>query len=103
LETGKITKWMAKGSSLGPMGESMRGTTSRIKRKGMVSLSGLMEEFIKVIGRRENKTDTVFTFYPTDRKNEESGEMVRESGSFRRALCEEKVFKRFFCFLLKIV
>lgn len=79
---GIIIRCTAKGYSNELMDVYMKVITYLIKRKVMVSLSGLMDEYIQDHGRTEYKKEWAMYCFParSTKRNTESGEMAKGSG-----------------------
>ena len=56
-EHGSIINWKAKAFSLGLMAENMKAIIKTIKEMDMELFIGVMEKFIKEIGKMENKVE----------------------------------------------
>jgi hypothetical protein len=75
---GKPIKCMGRALSLGLMAESTLESTPKIKRRGMVNLSGQMEDAIEVNGLMENNMEKEHISPVEVRRNMENGKRERE-------------------------
>lgn len=76
--TGEIIKCMVGVYSHGKMGENLKGNTSMIKSMDTENFSGLMEEFIRAIGRMESSMAMDFTKVQIVFRERVSGEMGKK-------------------------
>ena len=64
-DTGRITRWKGKASSLGPTEEYTKVNTLTIRRKAKAFLHGKMVENIRENGRMVNSMESVYTLQLT--------------------------------------